>query len=376
MKESTPSHEPLLFFAFRKSQKNFFETMLPHCRYPVRIVFSKYVKGISFKAIKAFKKEMILPACAFAVDEFYAKTNIRIPHGLLHTIFKALAFLNYIRYASVLEKGASAMLVWNGGKFRQRIAIVIAKQKGIRVCYFENGLLPHTLVFDTKGINFDNSVPREKKFYENYVSDIALPNDLVPRIGKNREIFLGEKIPLPPVYIFVPFQVDYDTQIISQSPWIKNMRMLFDVIAQVAKTTSYHFVLKEHPSSGVEYPDLHERVRNIPNMGFYNTYATQELIEKSVGVITVNSTVGVESLLFGKTVITLGNAFYAIEEVSFHADDLADLTAYVADIENLKPNRQLVENFLKYLYHEYLIHKDGNEHNALCKRLENQKGWQ
>jgi len=130
------------------------------------------------------------------------------------------------------------MLIWNGGKFRQQIAIAIAKQKGIKVYYFENGLLPNTLVFDQKGINFENSVPRDRYFYEAYQSYVPLPKALVPRIGKKRAIFEGDEEELPETYIFVPFQVDYDTQIITQSPWIKNMRMLYELIEKIASRIS------------------------------------------------------------------------------------------------------------------------------------------
>jgi len=367
----TPSqNSSIVLFAFRKSQGKFFRTLMKHCHSPVKLVSSWRLVAISLKGIRTLHQIDVSPACEFAVLEFYAKTQIKIPYWMLNGFFHLLAYFNYVRYMTVFQGNISKVLIWNGGKFRQRIAVEIARQQGIPVCFFENGLLPNTLVFDTKGINFNNSVPREKSFYETYDSAVALPTHLVPRIGKKRDIFKGDKKALPPVYIFVPFQVDYDTQIISQSPWIKNMRMLFDVIEEVAAKSRYHFVFKEHPSSGIEYPDLHERVKTIPNMDFYNTYSTQELIENSIGVITVNSTVGIESLLFGKTVITLGNAFYAIDQIAFHAENISDLSSYVARIETIRPDHELVKRFLKYLYNEYLIHKDGNEYMTLCQRLE------
>jgi capsular polysaccharide export protein len=225
------------------------------------------------------------------------------------------------------------------------------------------------MVFDEKGINYNNSLPRDEKFYKNYSSSVDLPTSLVPRVGKGRQIFTGEKEALPQNYIFVPFQVDYDTQIITHSHWIKNMRMLFDVIKSVAKDSEYHFIFKEHPSSGIEYSDLHKKAASIPNMSFRNTYSTQELIEKSQAVITINSTVGIESLLFHKKVIVLADAFYNIKNITYQARDKKALLEQINNIKMLELDTKIVDNFLKYLYHDYLIQKDENIYQILCKKI-------
>ena len=301
MSMSLENQDNIVLFAFRTSQKLFFETLIENCKDKnLTILSTKSSFKLSFSALGKLKDVNLNDACDFAVDEFYAKTNLKIPKIFLKIYFKLFSYINFSRYYATLDEKYTKMLIWNGGKFRQRIALEVAKIKKIKVYFFENGLLPNTIVFDDKGINYDNSVPRNQDFYKNYSSAIALPTELVPRVGKSREIFTGEKETLPKKYIFVPFQVDYDTQIISNSNWIKNMRMLFDVIENIAQKSEYHFVLKEHPSSGVEYLDLYARADNIENISFRNTYSTQELIEKSLAVITINSTVGIESLLFHK----------------------------------------------------------------------------
>jgi len=361
-----------VLFAFRKSQYHFFQNMLKVCdKQNVSIVSSKRVWLLSFDRVSQHTLKAIKEASLFAVEEFYAKTGWhRMPRSVLMGIFGLLGYWNAMRYNAVLSKGYAKMLIWNGGKFRQQIAIAIAKLKGIKVYYFENGLLPHTLVFDQKGINFDNSVPRDRHFYEAYQSDVPLPKALVPRIGKKRAIFEGDEEKLPETYIFVPFQVDYDTQIITQSPWIQNMRMLYDLVEKIASQSNYHFVIKEHPSSGVEYPDLHERASRIPNIHFANAHSTQNLIEQSQAVITLNSTVGIESLLFHKKVIVLGNAFYAIDGITQRVTSEDELLWVLNGLDNLDIDTDLVDRFLRYLYNEYLVHKDGTEYQEICQRME------
>jgi len=370
MSTSLKNQDNIALFAFRTSQKLFFEKVIQNCHTEqLAIISTKNSFKMSLSALAKLKEVKLTDACDFAVAEFYAKTNLKIPKILLTLYFKLFSYINFLRYYATLNDKYTKMLIWNGGKFRQRIALEVAKVKKIKVYYFENGLLPNTMVFDAKGINYENSVPRNKDFYENYSSAIALPTELVPRVGKSREIFTGEKEVLPPKYIFVPFQVDYDTQIISNSHWIKNMRILFDVIENIAKESEYHFVLKEHPSSGVEYLDLYERANMISNISFRNTYSTQELIEKSLAVITINSTVGIESLLFHKKVIVLGDAFYNIEGITYAVKNEEALLNIVQNVENLEIDIEIINNFLKYLYHDYLILKDDERYVKICHRL-------
>ncbi|RLA60515.1 MAG: hypothetical protein DRQ78_09440 [Epsilonproteobacteria bacterium] len=367
---SSNHRDNIVLFAFRKSHRVFFEKIIASCDIEnIKILTTKSSWLISLQAFGKFKHVNIDGACDFAIDEFYAKTNLSIPKIMLKMYFKTFAYINFLRYYAALGDQCEKMLIWNGGKFRQRIALEAAKLKEIKVFYFENGLLPNTIVFDDMGINYENSVPREQIFFKKYSSDIDLPKELVPRIGKGSQKFVGDKEGLPEKYIFVPFQVDYDTQVISHSHWIKNMRMLFDVIEKVSQNSEYHFVLKEHPSSGVEYKDLYARADHIPNVSFKNTYSTQELIEKSLAVITINSTVGMESLLFHKKVIVLGDAFYNIEGITYAARDQKALLGIIDSIEVLKLDTKLIDNFLKYLYNDYLIPKNDKMYMIMCQKL-------
>lgn len=362
--------DKIVLFSFRKKHTSFFHELLENCSSQnLTIVSSKNIFSFSFKALKYIRNIDTIKACEFAYKEFYAKTNIQIPLVFLKVYFKSLANINFLRYYALLDNNYSKMLLWNGGKFRHLIALEVAKLHHIKVYYYENGLLPNTVVFDKKGINASNSVPRNKSFYENYHTSIELPGKLVPRIGRNRDIFKGIKKDLPKEYIFVPFQVDADTQILISSPWIKNMRILFDTIESISNQCKYSFVFKEHPSSGVVYADLHERIKQSSNLSFQNEYSTQELIENSQAVVTINSTVGIESLLFYKKVIILGDAFYNIEGLTFSANNKDELEKKIYSLDILDIDKTLINNFLKYLYNEYLIKNDEEVYRKIYKRL-------
>ena len=362
--------DKIVLFAFRKSQKNFFQKIMAACKTTeINMITSRFSWRISFKSLSHLKDIDTRKACVFAIDEFYAKNSVQIPKLFLQAYFNFFAIVNFLRYYTALDAKYNKMLIWNGGKFRQLIALDVAQLLGIQVYFFENGLLPNTIVFDTQGINYNNSVPRDKTFYQRYISTTKLPKYIVPRIGKNREVFIGEKETLPEKYIFVPFQVDADTQIISYSPWIKNMRALFEIIEYVSKESKYHFILKEHPSSGVEYPDLHKKAEESVKISFRNTYSTQELIENSMAVMTINSTVGIESLLFYKKVIVLGDAFYNIEDITYHAKNLVELRDTLEHIESLTLDGELVDKFLSYLYVDYLVQKNDEMYISFCHKM-------
>jgi len=363
-------HEKILFLSFRKSTYDYFIKITKHIPSGnFEIIQTKKIFSVSLKGIKVLHKVDLEQARVFAVDEFVAKRGVFIPRLIINAYFLLLSYICFFRYYGAINKGYSKILIWGGGKFRQRIALQIATVCNVQIYYFENGLLPKTKVLDKKGINYNNSVPREREFYECYKGDLELPKELVPRVSKHVEKFNSQKEALPKKYIFVPFQVDYDTQIITNSPWIKNMRELFHVIQKIAVKSDYHFVLKEHPSSSINYPYLYKEVDKIHNVSFHNAYLTQELIENSSAVITVNSTVGVESLLFHKKVIVLGEAFYGIDGISLSVKSVDSLIDVINNLDSLEFNVRLVDNFLQYLYYDYLIFEDVHMHENFAKFL-------
>jgi len=310
---------------------------------------------VSWDIVRFFPKVKFSEAIAYSIKFFEARKSLTIPKQILYVYFALELFEKYLRYMLTLDPKKDYYIFWNGKKPRHLIAIQIVKLWGIEVRYMENGLLPNRLVFDAKGVNFENSVPRERVFFENYKARGLLPQTLIPRVAYHSDKFKDERITIPKEFIFVPFQVDYDSQILLYSPWIEDMRAFFNLIELLAKESDMHFIIKEHPSSRKDYDDLHKKSEAIENVSFVNGYSTQELIEKSSAVLTINSTVGIESLLLKKRVIVLGDACYAIEGISKRVSNFQALLEILENLENWKVEDSLRENFLNYLYFDYLI---------------------
>jgi len=289
-----------------------------------------------------------------------------------------LTFLERLRYAKYLailkQKKPTHLVIWNGQKLPNITVVKAAKSLNINIFYFENGLLPDTVSLDPKGINFLSSLSKDPNFYLEYnLSDTFSPPTITPRkSSKKRNKF--SPIELPERYIFVPFQVPHDTQIVCHSSWVQSMEAFYDEVIKAVrnlKDPSLKVVFKEHPSWHKHYDSLYLK---DPLGVFANGNDTVELIEKSVAVLTINSTVGLESLLLNKEVITLGDACYNIEGLVLHANNQQQLVNCLTQMnQGWKANDQLRMKFFSYLEYVYCIpriSKDDPDHiQAVQERL-------
>jgi len=306
----------------------------------------------------------------FILEEKFREIDLKYSNPFYKFIYK-----NYIKfltpliatsYYGLINKYHSDIIgVWNGKKFPEIIATEVAKFSNIQCIYFENGLFPNTTVVDAKGVNATNSLPRKVSFYQAYPSVATLPQQLNVRktLGKRIET----TIQLPTTYLFVPFQTNFDTQIVYHGRWINNMEHLFGIIYQVAESLKIHFILKEHPSERqMDYTHLHKKAKNNPYINFANEINTQELIQKSSAIVTVNSSVGLESLLFNKKVIVLGEAFYNINGITKSATTIEELKEIINHLERWEIHTEDTKKFLSYILQEYLIEgswKNPDEHH-------------
>ncbi len=220
-----------------------------------------------------------------------------------------------------------------------------------RRVYIENGFFPNTLQIDPHGINAANSLPRKAEYYLN------LPNyelkDLPTKVQVRKQKVDYPVIELPNDYIFLPFQIPSDQQIRVHSTWIKTMDDFMDLIIEfAAKYSDKNFVIKEHPSFKQSIIGKKPVKKNIL---FANGNSTEELIKNARFIITLNSTVGIEALLFRKPVITLADACYNIDGLVRHASNSEELNQIILDTDWF-PDERLRIQFLGYIWNEYLFH--------------------
>ncbi len=306
------------------------------------------------------------------LDSHLRRQKINYPilskYPLLWRVYCFFAYVTersrfYHYYAIFSKLDCEAVAIWNGQKQPYLTMVKAAEFAKKRILFFENGLLPNTTTADYAGVNAHNCLPRSPDFYLNLPSSQqsnSLPTQLVTRDPHKKREVTGQKLKsLPERYIFIPFQVPADSQIVIHSPWVHSMEQMYHLVRDAHKklreqgrTDIPHLVFKEHPSWPGNFDDLYDLDECCL---FANENNTQELIENAEAVITINSTVGLESLLLGKKVITLGNACYNIEQLVLHADNEAQFFEVLSGLSDWQCNETLRLNFLNFIATKYCI---------------------
>lgn len=316
---------------------------------------------------------------------FLSSKNVFII-AIYRSILRVLYSLRFRRifcsyYAFLKDYEVRAIVVWNGERLYERAAILAAKKHGVKCLFFENGLLPRTTTIDSKGVNAKNSIPRyAQDYYQLNVqhvdesdwnkSIVAREEDSTKKSNKLSQQGVSNRT-LPSSYFFVPFQVFNDSQILLNSPALKTMRELYRWLELLCESKpGLHFVVKEHPSCSMAYEDLYNK---HPQITFVKK-DTETLIQKAKAVVTINSTVGLESLLLNKPVVVLGDACFAIDGLTLPCRDWESFCKAVNNINanQWRPEKELRQRFLYYLYNCYLIQGSwrdrGDEHLVSVKK--------
>lgn len=350
----------VLFFSVNRHQEQYFEKLLKAIgKEDFGILLHKRSLVCSLPLLSLGKldllllKEVNLMRLAYFHNKTGKKNNIidtliRSPFYIITTALFLLKVKKLLR-----KQLPDLIILWNDMKWHQYVIKKLAFKMGIKTAFFENGALPNTVTFDRKGVNFNNSIPRNEQFYLDRSKESS-------HTGKERSL-----VSLEQGYIFIPFQVDYDTQIISHSPWVKNMEELYFIVERLLPSLpeKVKVIIKEHPKSARNYEYLHSR---NPRIIFENTKETNSLILNSEMVITVNSTVGLESVIKDKPVLVLGNAFYAIDGLCQSVKNEEELAYKVLNAS--APDKIIKNSFIEYLKEYYV---EGNWHQPSSQHINN-----
>lgn len=288
----------------------------------------------------------------------------------LKTVEARLLFAIYRQ--ALIQTNTHQMVIWNGLKYRQRLAVCAAESCEMKVVYMENGLLPDMTTIDPKGINYLNSVPRDINAFQ-----ALAPIDLSPLNKSLKQQFAPRPQHLPESYIFVPFQVNTDSQVVLFSPWIKDMYALVQEFEQAAEKLGKQMpdiIFKTHPACDQNYADLIKHLENHNKLHIDNDTPTPVLIQHAIAVATINSTVGIEALLLDKKLLVLGHAFYSYPSLSLRADSQQALQHCLQQLPDWQPNHLHIQQFFNYLSNRYQLpgkwqHADESHLQACAQRL-------
>lgn len=355
------THKTLVLLASSKQQRIYFNALVQKVALPIELL---WYKRILLPSIFCSPRSDVLLEQVKLLEKRKKTAKKGLPN-LFWRWFRVSSYLQAnwtYRVAYRFLKQRNVVLgVWNGKKFRQAIWVAAAKDLEREVIFFETGPLPGYSAVDPIGVDYYSAAPRELDFYRQYLCSEKHPVLTMPSTVKPSS--------LPSSYIFIPFQVIEDSNIYLHSPWIKDMRDLYEKITMLSNDfPDTFFVIKPHPACPEKYDDLFALSEQTEGrVRFVFDLPTTCLVEHSEAVLTVNSTVGMEALMARKKVIVLGQAIYGVEGIVKLAHSLQDLENIFKSLELWYLDESLINQYLCYLKNDYAVRGDAmkspdNEH--------------
>lgn len=223
------------------------------------------------------------------------------------------------------------IFVWNGYTgFCANILREFCNSRVIKHAFLERGLLKDSLFVDTKGVNGFSSL-----------ADLAL-NSEYKKIA-------NATVSASPKTLFMPLQVQSDTNILYHSPHIKTMRHFVLVVADACEKLGHKLIVRKHPEEV-------ENDLNLPYMDcieYCNSGSIKEWVNKTDLTVTINSTVGLEAIFEGKPVLSFGKSIYSNKQldVSVSPLDVFDVLSRESSFSLLSKN--IYNDFYFYLVNNH-----------------------
>lgn len=154
-------------------------------------------------------------------------------------------------------------------------------------------------------------------------------------------------------FYFFPLHVFDDSQITVRNPQFYDQSWIIELISRYLPT-GMKLVVKMHPgldgAVSIQFLKSMRRLKNVVLLrGDVNAH---NVIQKSAGVIVINSTVALEALLHDKPVLVLGNWTFGNLGMTEQLNDYRELSQQLHTLRRQKVDRQLVESRLYDLYGE------------------------
>ncbi|MBU1298421.1 MAG: hypothetical protein KKF20_06490 [Bacteroidetes bacterium] len=261
------------------------------------------------------------------------------------------------------------IILWNGDLPKDDIVKNWAIKSDIPIIYVEMGWFPQekTVYFDFRGVNASSEI-RGIKLKRVSLYQRKKLHMFLQKYHQEMNLY-GNK--LPSDFIFVPLQVETDSNILKNSA-IKTMKGLVERVASIFKDEI--IIVRPHP----KHPDV--KLGRIPNMCVDTSSDLHNLVKKARVVVGINSTVLLEALTYFKPVVALGEGLFSNHNVLIEGRDLTN-AEIIHEIKKLisKEKKARIEDFLYELifkrtyYNEHLsdssMVKNSHWYKKISRRL-------
>ena len=255
-------------------------------------------------------------------------------------------------------------LAWNGLTGSRMAFMAGARDAGAATLYAELAPLPGRITLDPAGVNAEGSVPQSPDFYRQWAANHdtadwrAIGDGLTARASRRADVGQGAgALPETP-FLFCPLQVPDDSQVMLFAGWSGGMAGFLAALGQAAQALpeGWHLRLTEHPSAKIPLGPLLAPLIATGRVVLDNATDSFAQIAASRGVVTLNSSMGLQAFFHDRPVVTLGQAFFNLPGLVHHAGSQSALDALFAAPESLTYDAPLRAAFISWLGQVYYPH--------------------
>lgn len=258
-------------------------------------------------------------------------------------------------------------LCWNGLTGSRWAYMQGAHDAGAGRLYAELAPLPGRITIDPRGVNAESSVPQGRAFYDRWAgTDPARTGEDWRRLGANlvartsRRADVGQEAGADlggAPFLFVPLQVPDDSQMRLFAGWSGGLDGFIAALGDTAATlpAGWTIRVKEHPSARVSVAAQVAAASAASGGRIVLDNASDSFaqVAASRGVVTINSSMGLQAFFHDKPVIVTGEAFWAQPGLATPAESVATLRAAFAGAADLTFDPGFRARFMNWLDQVY-----------------------
>lgn len=200
-------------------------------------------------------------------------------------------------------------------------------------------------------MNAESSIPQDPDFYRQFRGTAwrEMGKSLTARPSRRVDVHqINDALPDTP-FLFCPLQVPDDSQVRLFAGWTRDytgfITALTEAVPQLPQ--GWHLRLKEHPSAKQSLADMLAPLLATGRAVLDNSTDSFAQLAASQGVVTLNSSMGLQAFFHDKPVITLGRAFFAMPGLVTPCTDQATTNAAFATPQPYDP--ALRDGFMTWL---------------------------
>jgi capsular polysaccharide export protein len=164
----------------------------------------------------------------------------------------------------------------------------------------------------------------------------------------------GDTLPDTP-FLFCPLQVPNDSQVTLFAGWCRGMDGFLASLERAVERLpdGWHLRIKEHPSTKISLRAFIDPMLETGRVVLDNETDSFVQLKASQGVVTLNSSMGLQAFFHDKPVLALGRAFWALPGVAKQVKDQVGLDAAFADPDALTFDPAMRARFMNWLDQVY-----------------------